>query len=214
MLTCGSLVVGLRPLDEEDSPQHVLPVHPDQSQVRLRGLGLQAAEPDLGVLVRLDHPLHPCNAKPQTAFRSQPIAPNSSPIRGRNESPHNWGPVHVLTAVAEVADAVVDEHARLQDGGRSGRDGDGGGGGGGGRGARRGLLVADDDEVGGRAGRVAAEARGSEEGADAAGEGSGEHSLSLSAGGGGAARRWFYTQHAGVGFLLLDRSLSPIYFGH
>lgn len=120
----------------------------------------------------------------------------------------------MLTAVAEVADAVVDEHARLQDGGRSGRDGDGGGGGGGGRGARRGLLVADDDEVGGRAGRVAAEARGSEEGADAAGEGSGEHSLSLSAGGGGAARRWFYTQHAGVGFLLLDRSLSPIYFGH
>lgn len=86
----------------------------------------------------------------------------------------------MLTAVAEVADAVVDEHARLQDGGRSDRDGDGGGGGGGGRGARRGLLVADDDEVGGRAGRVAAEARGSEEGADAAGEGSGEHSLSLS----------------------------------
>ena len=112
MLTCGSLVVGLRPLDEEDSPQHVLPVHPDQSQVRLRGLGLHAAEPDLGVLVRLDHPLHPCNAKPQTAFRSQPIAPNSSPIRGRNESPHNWGPVHVLTAVSEVADAVVDETAR------------------------------------------------------------------------------------------------------
>jgi hypothetical protein len=51
------------PLDEEHSSQDVLLVHADQHQVRLRSLGLDAVELDLGVLVCPDDPLHPCIAK-------------------------------------------------------------------------------------------------------------------------------------------------------
>jgi hypothetical protein len=62
-LTRRALVVGLRPLDEEHSSQDVLPVHAHQPQVRLRSLGLDAAESDLSVLVCPDDPLHPCIVK-------------------------------------------------------------------------------------------------------------------------------------------------------
>ena len=83
----------------------------------------------------------------------------------------------VLTAVAEVADSVVNEHARLQDAGRGGRDGGAGADTDGRRGPRR-VLV--DDDVGGGdhrrrgAGRVAAEAgEQRSETEEAAGDGSG-----------------------------------------
>jgi len=83
--------------------------------------------------------------------------------------------------VAEVANAVVDEHARLQDGRHGGRHG-GCCGSGGRRGGARRVLV-DDEVVGGRGGggggRVAAaeEAREGrrEAGAGATGDGSSEH---------------------------------------
>lgn len=87
-----------------------------------------------------------------------------------------------LTAVAEVADAVVDEDTRLQDGRHGGRHGAGAGGGGR-RGSARRVLV-DDEVIGGRrggggGGHVAAaeEAREGRRkaGADAASEGSREH---------------------------------------
>lgn len=120
---------------------------------------------------------------------------NRSPNREasqRNDPPRKPQPEQgiavPLTAVAEVADAVVDEHARLQDGRHGGCHGGGGGGGGGRRGGARRVLV--DDKVvsrrsgGGGGGRVAAaeekaRERRREAGPDAADEGSGEHFFPL-----------------------------------
>jgi hypothetical protein len=100
-----------------------------------------------------------------------------------------------LTAVAEVANPVVDEHARLQDGRHRGGDGGGADPDPDGRRGPRRVLFDDDVRSGDRCrctGRVAADAgeRRSEAGAEeAAGEGSSEHFFFLF-----LAARWrFYT---------------------
>jgi hypothetical protein len=78
--------------------------------------------------------------------------------------------------MAEVADAVVDEHARLQEGRHGGRHG---GGGNGRRGGARRVLVDDKVVGGGGGGRVAAAEKAREgrreAGSDGASDGSGEH---------------------------------------
>jgi hypothetical protein len=83
--------------------------------------------------------------------------------------------------MAEVADAVVDEHARLQEGRHGGRHG---GGGNGRRGGARRVLVDDKVVGGGGGGRVAAAEKAREgrreAGSDGASDSSGEHLFSPS----------------------------------
>lgn len=141
------------------------------------------------------------NSPDPLTIECPPIVRPIGEARKRNDPPRENTRAE-LTAVAEVADAVVDEHARLQDGRHGGRHGGGGGDSGGGRrgGARR-VLV--DDKVvgggrgGGGGGRVASDAGDEgrrEAGPDAADEGSGEHffffspSLGRRGEGGGSTR--------------------------